>query len=92
MIQYLSYAGFEWVKAIEEFNLENIKEDSDVSHILEVDLEYPKELHDKHNEYPYCPEHITVTEKMLSNYQKDVAMKHQIKMTSVKKLIPTLEN
>ena len=28
--------------------------------ILEVDLEYPKELHDLHNEYPVAPERLNV--------------------------------
>ncbi len=37
--------------------------------ILEVDLEYPKELHDKHNEYPLAPERLLVdkVEKLVPN-------------------------
>ena len=37
--------------------------------ILEVDLEYPKELHDDHNEYPLAPERIIVgkVEKLIPN-------------------------
>ena len=37
--------------------------------ILEVDLEYPKELHDAHNEYPLAPERVVVgkVEKLIPN-------------------------
>ena len=37
--------------------------------ILEVDLEYPKELHDLHNDYPLAPEQIEVNkvEKLIHN-------------------------
>ena len=37
--------------------------------ILEVDLEYPKELHDLHNDYPLAPERVKVnkTEKLTPN-------------------------
>ena len=36
---------------------------------LEVDLEYPKELYDLHNEYPLAPERLTINkvEKLVSN-------------------------
>ncbi|XP_072022976.1 uncharacterized protein [Amphiura filiformis] len=37
--------------------------------ILEVDLEYPKELHDHHNDYPLAPERLLVNkvEKLIPN-------------------------
>ena len=38
--------------------------------ILEVDIEYPKELHDKHNDYPFCPERVKCkngVEKLIPN-------------------------
>ena len=39
------------------------------SGILEVDLEYPKSLHDPHNDYPLAPETVTVNtvEKLIPN-------------------------
>lgn len=34
----------------------NLKDESDTGYIFEVDLEYPENLHDSHNDYPFCPE------------------------------------
>ena len=38
--------------------------------IYEVDIEIPKELHDKFVDYPLCPEIKNISENMLSGYQK----------------------
>ena len=86
MKQFLPYGGFKWINP-EEFELQNVKYNSEIGHILEVDLDYPKELHDLHNEYPYCPEHFEITHNMLSNYSRTVAGK----TSKSKKLIATLE-
>ena len=56
--------------------------------ILEVDLEYPKELHDLHNDYPLGPEKVKVTDEMLSNYCKKIQKKFNISTGLVHKLIP----
>ena len=41
---YLPYEGFKWLskEEIKRFNLDNIKENSKIGYILEVDLEYSK--------------------------------------------------
>ena len=67
-------------------------EDSKKGLILEVDLEYPKELHDLHNNYPLGAEKIKVTENMLSEYCKNIMNKYNISTGLVHKLIPTLSN
>ena len=74
----------------ESFSLDNVRADSDKSHILEVDLTYPKELHDFHNEYPYCCEHTTLTDEVLSPYAKHIAEKHDFTFEKRSKLISSL--
>ena len=70
MSQYLPTGSFEWLspKQIEKINLNKYTENSNKGMILEVDLEYPQELHDLHNDYPLGPEKVKVTDEMLSNY------------------------
>ena len=48
--QYLPYASFKWVNNINEIEqkLMKIKNDSSPGYTLEVDLEYPKNLHYEH--------------------------------------------
>jgi len=46
----LPYSGLELVDDIKDFDIKNVKDDSDVGHILEVNIEYPEELHDLQND------------------------------------------
>ena len=94
MSQYLPTGGFKWMteKQINKINLTKYKEDSDKGIILEVDLEYPKELHNLHNDYPLAAEKIKVTNDMLSEYCKNISDKYNISTGLVHKLIPTLSN
>ena len=50
----------------------NIGDDSNTGYIIEVDLEYPKELHDMHNDLPFCCEMKKIcgskTEKLITDF------------------------
>ena len=58
--------------------------------ILEVDLEYPDELHVLHNDYPLAAEKLKVGSDMLSRYCSEIAHKYGIKVGEINKLIPNL--
>ena len=94
MSQYLPTGGFKWLteKQINKINLAQYNEDSNKGLILEVDLEYLKELHDLHNDYPLAAERVCVNKDMLSEYCKKIATKYNISTGIVHKLIPTLSN
>ena len=92
--QYLPTGGFKWLteKQINKINLAQYNEDSNKGLLIEVDLEYPKELHDLHNDYPLAAERVCVNNNMLSKYCKRIAAKYNISTGLVHKLIPTLSN
>ena len=97
MSQYLPTGEFKWLTEEQinnelDLDLTKYKEDSEKGLILEVDLEYPKELHDAHNDYPIASEKIKVTRNMLSDYSQKIAEKYKISTGLVHKLIPTLKN
>lgn len=55
MTQYLPHKNLDWVEDIDslDFNLPN---DSPIGYILEVDLDYPEEIHDRQKDLPMAPE------------------------------------
>ena len=94
MNQYLPYSEFEWLnkKEISRFCLNSISENIFVGYILEVDLEYPDELHNLHNNYPLAPRKLEINQNMLSKYCSDIANKYGIKIGGVNELVPSLRN
>ena len=92
MSEYLSYGRFKWLKNVDGFDVMLSSEKSPIGYFLEVDLEYPDELHKLHNDYPLAPEKLAVSSDMLSKYCKKIADKYEIKVGDVKKLIPNLGN
>ena len=65
--------GFKWLTSGEMENLYDnqiIQVWEKIPCILEVDLEYPENLHDLHNDYPLCPERVKCkngVEKLIPN-------------------------
>ena len=68
--EYLPCGRFKWLKNIDKFDIMPISEKSPIGYFLEVDLEYPDELHELHNDFPLVPEKFVVSNGMLSKYYK----------------------
>ena len=93
MSQYLPTGNFRWMtdKEISKIDLGKYKTGSMKGLILEVDREYPQELHNSHNGYPVAPEKVKVPKNMLLGYCKKIAENYNISIGQVNKLIPTLK-
>ena len=72
------------LKNVNKFDENSISEKSPTGYILEVDLEYPDELHKLHNKYPLAPEKLVIPYDMLSDYCKKNAGRYEIKVGNVK--------
>ena len=87
--QKLPVDGFKWKRNISKFSedfIKNFDEDSDKGYILEVDVEYAKNLHDLHSDLPFLPEKMKINKcsKLVSNlYDKNnyVVHKRSLKQT-----------
>ena len=58
---------------LKEFELNNNTSNSSKGCVPEVDLEYPKELREFHNDYPLASYQIEIKRGMLSEYQIKIA-------------------
>ena len=90
---WVSSLWWGWVfKNVGEFDVMPISEKNETGYILEVELEYPDNLHKLRNDYPLAPEKLAVSSDMLSKYCKKIAGKYKIKVDDVKKLVRNLGN
>ena len=67
-----------------KFDLNKYTSNSSIGCVLEVDLEYLKELNKLHNDYSLAPDKIELKKEMLSNYE----LIYEIPIGNVKKLVP----
>jgi len=91
-MQKLPYKDFEWLDedSFKRVDWENINTESDYGFILEVDLKYPKNLHESHSNFPLAPENVEITFDNLSNFSQEIIMKLENKRSySDVKLIGT---
>ena len=68
----LPVSGFRFLdeRELEDFDVMSISADSEHGYIVECDLTYPPHIHDAHSDYPLAPEHLTITDDMLSEFAK----------------------
>ena len=63
MSQKLPVNGFKWINDVTEIDekyIKNYDQDSDKGYILEVDVKYPKKLHDLHSDLPFLPRRMKI--------------------------------
>ncbi|KAK3707294.1 hypothetical protein QZH41_004240 [Actinostola sp. cb2023] len=93
MSQPLPVRDFRWVEDCEQLagTIVEHRTDDPEGYILEVDLEYPEELHDTHNAYPLAPERMVVPKEWMSEYQHNL-LGVGVAPTEVEKLVSNLRN
>ena len=94
MSQKLPVNGCKWIEDTSEINEEFIKnydENNDKGYILEVDVKYPKKLHDLHSDLPFLPERIKIDKhkKLACNLRnkKKIRCTYKVIKTSIKSWI-----
>ena len=73
MNQKLPISDFKWIeneKITENFIKSYDFINNNKGYAIEVDLDYPEHLHDKHNDYPLAPEHLVINQskKLAPNF------------------------
>lgn len=74
----LPLGGYEWLSSDDVLftnrqAILNLSDESNKGYLFEVDLHYPKHLHDKHNDYPFCPERRLLPSEALDFIEKMTA-------------------
>ena len=93
MPQKLLVNNFKWVEDTSKINEEFIKNynaNSNKGYILEVDVKYPKKLHDSHSDLPFLPRRMKIDKckKLVCNLQnKKKYVVHIKSKTSIKSWI-----
>ena len=103
MSQKLPVNDFKWIEdtsKIDEEFIKNYDENNDKGYILEVDVKYPKKLHDIHSDLPFLPKRMKIDKckklvRNLLNKKKYVvhikslkqALNHGLKLKKVHRII-----
>ena len=95
MSRPLLKSGFHWKRAMHmptEEQIMKIGPHAKKGWILEVDLEYPEERHEAHNEYPLAPEKRATDLRKMSEYQISLMKDQGLEAPITEKLVLTLEH
>ena len=85
MSKFLPTSGFKWIDP-KEFDFNKYTSNSSKRCVLEVALEYPKELRELYNDYPVAPDEIEIKREMLPEYQLKMTDLCNIPIANVKKI------
>ena len=87
MIQHMPTGNFKWNNNIwTKESILDLDDKATTGYLFDVDISYPVELHDKFNQYPPCPENISIKKEYLSEWQQE-----NYNETNITKLCCTLQ-
>ena len=84
---FFSTSGFKWIDS-KQLDLNKYTSNISKGCVLEVDLDYPKKLHEIHNDYLLASDKIETKREMLSEYQLKIADLNNISIGIIKNLVP----
>ena len=103
MSQELPTHRFKWITDVKDFttgNIGRLVKKNKHGYLLEVNVDYPQELHDKHNDFPFLAEKMKIkkVEKLIPNLHNkkkyvihiralDQALKHGLVLKKVHRVI-----
>ena len=68
----LPIGKLKWMKILTEKRIMDWNENDNNAYILEVDLEYLKEIHDEQADYPLAPENMKIPENRRSKQRREL--------------------
>jgi hypothetical protein len=94
MSEHLPTGEFDWLteEKISILGITQIPDVPEEGYVLKVDLKYPEELHDLHNDFPFAPEKMKISSEILSPYCKQLSEDLNLGSVAVPQLVPNLNN
>ena len=81
--KFFPTSGFKWIDP-KEFDVNKYTSNTSKKCVIEVGLEYPKELRESHNDYSLSPDKIEIKKEILSAYQLKPADLYNIPIGNIK--------
>ena len=75
MSEFLPYDDLRWNNNLTLEDILTTEDNAEEGHIVEVDLHFPSEIHDKLKEFPPAPENIVPNVEWFSEFQKELGRK-----------------
>ena len=88
------FLPFDDVKINKEITIDDVlktPDENETGYVIECDLHFPKEIHEKLKQFPPASENIVPQTEWLSDYQKELREKNGIKHSTTK-LVPHLKD
>ena len=84
--KFVPTSGFKWIEP-KEFESNKYTSNSSKEGVLKVDLDYPKEFKELHNDYSLALDKIETKNEILTDYQLKISDFYNIRIGNVKKFL-----